>query len=757
MSQVVARIAHISDLHFGWSGWPSYFSPALAEHLRDHLSTQKPDLVVCTGDVVNGPLSPLAYIKAKRFFSDVQKACGDNCRILLVPGNHDVSLLGILGLKSLAMWLLRKGLGEFRPQEGVRFLSELGVTFFGFDSNPPFFIRPDFPRLEATFLTLARGEVSDKAIKTFSAKVADLKSEGKKAFSESFKIAALHHHPLPIPYSGSDVYLVLVNAGSLLVELAKHQVDLILHGHKHYTAFSRVIINVDGRDYEIAVLGAGSATKIMDHEPKGNSYNLITIWSDGMVTSQQFVVQQGGTFAPIPGEPTVCQSTETAGQKAFTRALADAEWCIGSCGMKLQVNEWGDAIHTFELKDCRVLPERVTDSFVLERSTDFGYYRDFTFTDLSGNVPGARPTTTYDRRKDPTGSAIWSTARCQLDLGREVTSLSEPINFSLELPLYAAFAMDSEEQAERGSPYVRGMEGTRITICYPAEEVSVSIDVEGYDFSETHLDLAILDARRRRQERLEKAARHELKTDAGGIRLRLVKPRVGWDYEVRWRLKDRPPAELELGVPTLAAGWVKVLRRELLRNRGPDSNLYAELKGTLERIVHELRGSFPSIDREEQFDASFMVYDEESKCLVIISSLFPPDSKIWGWALPPGFGICGRAFKTNRVTIYFRSARSREESAIYIGPGDPLAEGYDLFQHEVLIAAPIQLGGSERQHTLGVLNLGTNSPASGLYGALAEQETSNRLLAWIAEQEVWLVGRLVDLLLGGQPAGTAGN
>jgi 3',5'-cyclic AMP phosphodiesterase CpdA len=80
--------------------------------------------------------------------------------------------------------------------------------------------------------------------------------------SPRYRIALLHHHPLPIPYdSGQEAMMVMENAGAFLSEISNQQIPLVLHGHKHHRHFSRVTINAgDNGEFEAAVLATGSAT-----------------------------------------------------------------------------------------------------------------------------------------------------------------------------------------------------------------------------------------------------------------------------------------------------------------------------------------------------------------------------------------------------------------------------------------------------------------------------------------------------------------
>src|SRR5207248_3020581 len=93
----------------------------------------KPDLILCTGDVVDNTSTDL-FDDANRYLRDLQAACmqatGDEPNLIVVPGNHDYFKKGI-------WWKDRKDRfgAYFGDDQTDYFFRNHGVWVFGFDSS----------------------------------------------------------------------------------------------------------------------------------------------------------------------------------------------------------------------------------------------------------------------------------------------------------------------------------------------------------------------------------------------------------------------------------------------------------------------------------------------------------------------------------------------------------------------------------------------------------------------------------------------
>jgi hypothetical protein len=192
-------------------------------------------------------------------------------RLVVVPGNHDVRLSGIIPVnwffaiifllfasswafifKSLqwtvllptAFILITLQLGCFADffralgKYAIRthaFYPDLGIVVYSFDSASA------GPHL------WARGKITNRQFLACHT----------RDYPGFFKVAVVHHHPLPIPYEHNKERLLLMdNAGAFLNEISSLQVRLVLHGHRHHQHCSRVMINLGGgeAEYDIAVV-----------------------------------------------------------------------------------------------------------------------------------------------------------------------------------------------------------------------------------------------------------------------------------------------------------------------------------------------------------------------------------------------------------------------------------------------------------------------------------------------------------------------
>jgi 3',5'-cyclic AMP phosphodiesterase CpdA len=82
---MAARIAHLSDIHFG------RHDPAIVAAAEEWLRARQPDLIVISGDFTQR--ARIGQFRQARAWLDRLRAAG--FRLLLVPGNHDVPLYDI--------------------------------------------------------------------------------------------------------------------------------------------------------------------------------------------------------------------------------------------------------------------------------------------------------------------------------------------------------------------------------------------------------------------------------------------------------------------------------------------------------------------------------------------------------------------------------------------------------------------------------------------------------------------------------------
>ncbi|WP_177200829.1 metallophosphoesterase [Roseateles sp. YR242] len=338
------RIFHLSDVHFG-----NHFDESVWNYVGELARRERPDLVVCTGDLVDhGGLFMLAAAQQefKKFtdhLNDWNRKNGSerNVQFRCVPGNHDCGPWGnlkfrpfstnfgaIFGAVPIQVPAWMPAYLQYRRSSFLRrclhrvfqtpalYAIKWGTTLWRFFSgketgfNVPLLRSDDPQEVVLVYLDsndamrLATGNVNAREVTKLKALMLNLRDDtGARPFVP--RVALLHHHPLPIPeasieegLTSFEPFLVLRNAGLVLKELNRCDVDLILHGHKHYAAFGRLGYSIDHHtEGEIAVLAAGSGG-VTHSEPGRNSVNLIDILETGRMSFRSIHFGAGGG-APV--------------------------------------------------------------------------------------------------------------------------------------------------------------------------------------------------------------------------------------------------------------------------------------------------------------------------------------------------------------------------------------------------------------------------------------------------------------------------
>lgn len=247
----IFHLAHLSDLHLpppeGAFGWRDLLSKRLLSRIawrRKHeehrpevlaalvadLTAAAPDHIVITGDLTNFA-SPVELVAARHWL----EALGAARDITVSPGNHD-ALVGPKTAEPFALWapwLGDSGEAVF-PQTRVRD----GVALFNLCSATP------------TALHLATGGLGQAQLTRLDALLAD------PAHRDLFRVVLLHHPPVKGAVSRRKS---LLDQDELRALLARHGVDLILHGHAHES----LVATIPGPGQAlIPVLGVPSASAV---------------------------------------------------------------------------------------------------------------------------------------------------------------------------------------------------------------------------------------------------------------------------------------------------------------------------------------------------------------------------------------------------------------------------------------------------------------------------------------------------------------
>lgn len=281
-------IAHISDIHLGpmpkvrlrdlankrvtgYMNWKlkrgKQMCPEAGKNLVHHMVSQKADMNVVTGDLVNLALPEEAQNAAKWL-----KTVGPSERVCVVPGNHDAYLPGTLenAREAYGGYATGETLGE-APYPFVRRVGE--VAIIGCSSaiaTPPFIAAGRFDQAQAERL----------------AKI--LQILGDAGF---YRIIAIHHPPareLARPMRKG-----LMGAKLFRQVVRTHGAEMVLHGHTHHSS----IHSIEGRDEKVPVVGVAAASACPSTTASPARYNLFNVqklnqrWS---CTMREFGYQRVG-------------------------------------------------------------------------------------------------------------------------------------------------------------------------------------------------------------------------------------------------------------------------------------------------------------------------------------------------------------------------------------------------------------------------------------------------------------------------------
>jgi 3',5'-cyclic AMP phosphodiesterase CpdA len=388
------RIAHISDLHYGGSGFEvEYWTQA-----KQAILASAPNLIVVSGDLVEHPIRE-NLITAKQELDGLAGEVG--ARLFVVPGNHDLFVAGnniglgrigcydevfnsatrtadapnpaALGFEDSARGLRGTIVGLFKRTFGRsdRAPEVRAPPAKSSSPRPPLLEQPEgIPVLLALLdsnatdqqIGLATGSISSEHLQALDG---ELNADKIKKMPHLLRIAVVHHHVLPIAYTaggvvGAEPFMVLHNAGDLLAVLARHCFDLVLHGHKHRAQFARIdFAPHSAAGYPIAVAAAGSPTLRRHNEPRANSFNMITVHENGRIVVESLHFGQG--VAPqlnaSVGEALTRYSEplESVKRRAFIRACQRHSIICDLRQIFFRVTESGDLYVTHHANGLRLL------------------------------------------------------------------------------------------------------------------------------------------------------------------------------------------------------------------------------------------------------------------------------------------------------------------------------------------------------------------------------------------------------------------
>jgi 3',5'-cyclic AMP phosphodiesterase CpdA len=210
--------------------------------------------------VVTGDLTHISLPEEFREAREWLDGLGTTDAVTVLPGNHD-RYVHTPWAESLGLWSgFMSSDGASADQAAEQLFPLLRVrgplAFIGLDSAVP------SPPLMAT------GRLGARQLERLADILEQLRGSGL------LRVLMLHHPPVP----GEEKWRKrLVDAPALCALLARHPVDMVLHGHRHRALQS--VIRIPGSDIPVFGIPSASAAGVLSNYPA--EYNLYDVFRDG--------------------------------------------------------------------------------------------------------------------------------------------------------------------------------------------------------------------------------------------------------------------------------------------------------------------------------------------------------------------------------------------------------------------------------------------------------------------------------------------
>ena len=688
-------IAHISDLHH------PHCKNETWQSLTEYLKRKKPLLIVVTGDLTDHPWL-WRQLQVKRKLVALAEVCKDgtaSAQLLIIPGNHDYAFWGNFNFdcgiifRSCFNWTFREYKTDFYEVSN----GELRILFFCFDSNP-------------YFARFAKGVVSKRQLRNFQRTVDELKRQDRAGFEGAFKVAVLHHHPLPIPYSeAAESFLVLKNAGEFIRFAAQAGINLLLHGHKHNAVISSINLGtVLSGKRKIAVVASGSTLRRSDSE---NSMNLITFRTGLPTTVTQVSAAPGCDF--IENNPVNVPAWNEYIEDQYLTLKNRLGYEIKKFARSIIIDDEGDGYTRLRITNFCTHQQHFSGIEPFEISVRAGSIEGFQID----AAPHIKQLMKVERIPEE------RTQRIKVHISAEISKHS-PVNFGFQYWTLNAWALSAEEYSRK---YAKLDHVEKIDPPHENVFLESSRPVDQFNFeiqlpSNCKLiDSPELQIKESNSDQLEIELQNSLSrtlnfsNGKNVIFLHVEKPLYGFKYDIRWHL---PAHSAEPNI-RYAGEIAKAIQRliEIAKDEPKKvSTIMSKFEDILRRTFNDDKTLNLNIQPVEEIDVTFSVpvykAGQPASLQVIAANLDIADIK--NFCLAIGDGTGGRAFKTNRTQSYLegRVDSSDPKKNLYVRFGE--------YIHKVLYSSPIRHPLS-KELLLGVLSVGSRDTSSALIPAKLEQ------------------------------------
>jgi len=712
-------IAHISDLHFETTtDHENRVWKALCEDLKGF--GKEIDLLAVTGDLIDSSVPDnlgrngveTAFRNVKNFLLNAvctAAVVDPRVAMFVLPGNHDFRLTGLIWKQSQFDLFYR----EFGLYFGHRLFSQLRVAVFSFDSNSP-----DRP------LNFATGLVKSTDLIDHNDQVREISRAYPELWRTSTRVVLVHHHPMPIAptqhreeLAAGEEFMLLKNAGLFMEQMVKTKMDLVLHGHRHYPAYSRVSFPTsEGGVHSMGVVAAGSVGKHGDHD---YSYNLVRISSSGELSLERRIL----TEAVYKRETFFLVSNyEDAREKRCEPDNTDTRQICADKYIRVDTIRAGsgDAVIDETFFSARSLGEPIP-TMAREITSHSGVFGDWTYESPQGQ------TIEWKWNGPPTGGKRKGLTTLEPPLGKQPLTFSRhgttfnAIHFNQRDRMDATNREDKEEWIHMSTRHIFGR--AILQVSFPEQSFPENFRLEVRRPDEKTRDY-------QEEEYLNQQLTRFPTTNS--VILTLPKPIPNYSYRIVWSLPADDAEELKLTAPE--KGLAASITQKLLSSRAPGSSEEPKVREALLNLRKTIL-SVPSFrspveEQDDQLEIELLAYDAEKGGLVFAVTLSGQNEKLMSCVIRPGRLVVGQAFRRKEEVLLINLPNLQSETAAIYEAVPGLEH---LPEHTVIFAVPL-LYPIRNGSKVGALSLGSRSLTSGL---LCLHEDRAALLALKEQIAIW--------------------
>ena len=256
----MARIAHLSDIHFGAN------DPKIVDAATAWLDERRPDLIVISGDFTQR--ARIAQFKAAAAWLNQLRAAGH--KLLVVPGNHDIPLYDVVRRFAAPLDRYKR----YISNDLCPFYEDDEVAILGLNT--------------ARSLTIKDGRINHDQMDRVRACFGPVSQE-------KTRILVTHHPLFAMPIGkGGELSEAVGQHDDAVVAMCEAGVHLALAGHFHrtYAESARKMVERAGGALVIQA-GTATSTRLRNEEPQ--SFNWLHVRRNNEI-EVQVIVWDGAGF-----------------------------------------------------------------------------------------------------------------------------------------------------------------------------------------------------------------------------------------------------------------------------------------------------------------------------------------------------------------------------------------------------------------------------------------------------------------------------